>query len=859
MRFGVAEKLTGLVVAVILLLGFYLGAYFTRHETRQLTTSLEKRVEVLLANLSANLGYPVLVQDDAAIARLVEGVLSQPEISKCIVEDRDGEVLYQQGQPVTSSKRVFTSAISVEQALRTSDEALIFGESETAIEVIGEVSLHVSLLGLEEQIGRMTRTIALLVLAAVVIASLATFLLLRVFLGRPVAMLADATRRIARGELEVEVPIERADEIGTLATAFNAMTAELQNTMVSREYVDKILDSMIDALIVLEPTGHITRINTATEVLLSYHGDELLGKPVDMLFAAGRPHTATGDFDPSSPDGAYMQNTETLLRSSSGADVPVLLSSSATTDTDGHVQAVVCVALDIREQKKAQEEIRKLSTAVQQSTGGIALADLEGKLTYVNNAFAQMHGRAPEGMLDTPLADLHPPERRARMEEMLERIRQSGAWAGEMESLAADGGVFPTYVSASILRDEGGFPISIVVHANDMTSQKELELQLVQAQKLDSIGQLAGGVAHDFNNMLGAISGYADMIRQRFGADNAGIHKYASRILEAANRSADLTSKLLAFARKGSYETVQVDMHATIQDVITILEHTIDRRISIVKELKAPVATVMGDRTQLQNAVLNLAVNARDAMPEGGAMTFATSLVLSRQVPHPGDRPARKATHYLRVSVVDTGIGMDEATRNRIFEPFFTTKQLGKGTGLGLASVYGTIQSHFGVIDVHSELDKGSTFDIYLPLAVSAAKETEQSDAVVQEGSGTILIVDDEQLVREMAADMLADIGYDVLSCADGLEAVEYYREHRDEIDLVVLDMIMPRLGGYECFARLREINPAVCVIVSSGYSVNDEAKRVLSAGAHSFVQKPFDLKALSTAIREALAAPGVE
>ncbi|MFH0922001.1 MAG: response regulator [Fibrobacterota bacterium] len=382
---------------------------------------------------------------------------------------------------------------------------------------------------------------------------------------------------------------------------------------------------------------------------------------------------------------------------------------------------------------------------------------------------------------------------------------------------------------------------------------KEIEItayreKLQQSQKLEAIGQLAGGVAHDFNNLLGAILGFAGLIRQKVEG-NPDLVKHTVSIINASRRAAELTAQLLAFARKGNYVVTVVDTHETIQDVIKLLEHTIDKRIAITQKLGANPSTVMGDNSQLQNAILNLAVNARDAMPNGGNLTFATEVIDMgenniNEVP-PGT--------YLMLSINDTGIGMDKETQKRLFEPFFTTKGVGKGTGLGLASVYGTVKSHHGHINVTSEFGMGSSFNIYLPVVEKPMAAQQQIAQDAPCGTGHILLVDDEPLIRDAASEMLSFLGYTVYVCEDGDKALEYYRERQKEVNLVILDIIMPKMGGYDCFLALASINPKVKVIVASGYSLDGEAERIIEKGALGFIQKPFDCSSLAMAIKKAI------
>jgi len=376
--------------------------------------------------------------------------------------------------------------------------------------------------------------------------------------------------------------------------------------------------------------------------------------------------------------------------------------------------------------------------------------------------------------------------------------------------------------------------------------RRRLAEQLQQAQKMEAIGQLAGGVAHDFNNILTAIQGNAELLRLsvRKGSDE---EQMVHQIVQSSRRAADLTHQLLAFARKGKFQMVLLDIHDTIYEVVSILQHSIDRRIRVQLDLSAQPSMVLGDRTQLHSALLNLGVNARDAMPNGGELTFATETCTVDEEYLRAHRPGVQPGRYVRISVSDTGTGMDKWTRQRVFEPFFTTKQVGQGTGLGLASVYGCVRSHRGGIEVDSRAGKGSTFRVLLPLAgrPGTGAEAAAEDQPVR-GSGHVLVVDDEEMVRDYARRLLESLGYTVSTCNDGAEAVAYYRKHHGEIGLVILDLVMPRLDGRQTFRRMRQIDPEVRAILSSGYSEDYAAQGGAEEGVLDFLAKPFRIEEVS-------------
>ena len=382
----------------------------------------------------------------------------------------------------------------------------------------------------------------------------------------------------------------------------------------------------------------------------------------------------------------------------------------------------------------------------------------------------------------------------------------------------------------------------------DITEQKKMREILVQNEKMDAVGQLAAGLAHDFNNTLTGVLGYGDLLVNRL--DDPKLNRYAENICRSARHCADLTLKLLAFAQKGQFMSIPVDIHQTITDIVELLERSIDKRICLRKNLLARQTRVIGDPTMIKNALLNLGLNARDAMPEGGVLSFATDVLEVEAGTGDELDKGLQAGMYIVISVSDTGCGIPENVRPHIFEPFFTTKSTTKGSGMGLASVFGTVSYYKGHISVKSVRGAGTAFTMYLPLAASSPGQTAGKHASPATGHHlNVLVVDDEVMLRDLAVDILSTAGYNVLTAANGTEAVDLYRQQWRGIDVVVLDMIMPDMDGRDTFRKMKAINPKVNVILSSGYSLNDKVKTLIAQGASSFIQKPFDQSQLLTLI----------
>ena len=380
-----------------------------------------------------------------------------------------------------------------------------------------------------------------------------------------------------------------------------------------------------------------------------------------------------------------------------------------------------------------------------------------------------------------------------------------------------------------------------------------LKEELLESRKLEAIGQLAGGVAHDFNNILGAISGYAELIRKRFGAVDPKLEKYSSTILSASRRAAELTAQLLTFARKGSYRMEHCDVHELLNRTIQLLHHSLDSRTKIRKDFKAQDPGVKGDPTRLQTAFLNIAMNACEAMPDGGSLIFLTDNVVFDES-YKEQFPSIVCGAYVLTEIIDTGIGMSEHVKTKLFEPFFTTKDTGKGSGLNLASVHGTIKAHNGYCAVSSEPGHGSVFKIYIPVdqAQSEQKTDPKIGAASKQGA-RILVIDDEELMRSIFREMLGSLGYSVEVCGGSREAIDVYAKTWKSIDLVIIDMIMGETSGLECFRELKKTNPGIRSILASGYDLADKREEISSEGFAGVIKKPFEIQMLLKAVSEAL------
>lgn len=458
-----------------------------------------------------------------------------------------------------------------------------------------------------------------------------------------------------------------------------------------------------------------------------------------------------------------------------------------------------------------------------------------------------IEGKAPIASFFVERADAE------RLERGLAAASRDESDSFEAKLRKAEGGETLCSASLSPLPAAGGRR-TLRLSLLDIGEKRDLEERLRHAERLDAIGQLAGGVAHDFNNQLGGIMGYAELLAERLPEGSE--REWALAIMKSADRASGLTRQLLAYARRGKFSLQPVDAHALCRETAGLLERSIDKRIRIDLDLGAPGCAVRGDPSQLQNALLNLAINARDAMPEGGTLTFSTRVEELRGSEAAKGRLAEG--RYLEIAVSDTGTGMDEETKKHLFEPFFTTKGPGKGTGLGLAAVWGTAVNHRGTVRARSVLGEGTRMALLLPLGGvdESMGPVPESAPAPQAGQGTIIIIDDEEAIREIACRMLEDLGYRPVAFAEPASGIEAFAAAVGEAALVILDMIMPGASGREIFASLRAIDPGARVLVCSGYALDGDARDLMAAGAVGFLQKPFTKAELQAALSRALGRP---
>ncbi len=510
--------------------------------------------------------------------------------------------------------------------------------------------------------------------------------------------------------------------------------------------------------------------------------------------------------------------------------------------------AIIGTLLDITNRKKAEEELKRLSVAVEQAAEDIIIVDTDGIIQYVNPAFEKITGYSrAEAIGRTPnivKSGVHEP---AFYENLWNTIKGGQIWTGRITNKRKDGQLIQEDATISPLLGAAGQLTGYVSLKRDVTEQVKIEGQLIHAQKMESIGTLSSGIAHDFNNILSGILGQVTLML--FGLnENHPHYKKLQSIDRQVMSGANLTRQLLGFARGVQYEVKSTDLNVLLEKSSEMFGRT-KKGVSISKRLQDDIWPVEADQGQIDQVLLNLFINAAHAMSDEGEIDLETrniDLTDAEAMPY-GVHGGR----YVKLSVTDSGTGMDQATMQRIFEPFFTTKGPGIGTGLGLASAYGIIKNHGGFITVYSEPGQGTTFNIHLPATGTGVTPDDEASEIVVRGHETILVVDDEQIYLTVTRQILENIGYRVFTAGSGQEAIAVFMEKQKQIDLVLLDMVMPGMGGRRAFEALREINPDLKIIIASGYSINREVQQLLDQGGNGFIQKPYRVQELSKILRK--------
>lgn len=628
--------------------------------------------------------------------------------------------------------------------------------------------------------------------------------------------------------------------------------AILQTPMNSEEYYRALFEHTATANMILAEDMTVLFVNENFEKMMGYSKEEVENKMSWTKFVV--------------KEDVEIMKQRHMIRRISPESVPPTYEFRGPTKTGEIRHFFLSVAMipgtrnsvaslfDITDHKKAEEAVRhseeRFKDMARLLPETVFETDMNGKITFVNELSFARFGFTPADLeRGLYIQDVLAPQEHEHLQTVIQDVVRGERLAlREYLAQKKDGTTFPALVrSTGIFKD--GEPVGIRGFLIDISEKKAIEDQLLRAQKLEAIGTLAGGIAHDFNNLLMGILGNLSIMLMHMDTT----HPFYDRLKimeDYVHRGSNLTRQLLGFARGGKYEVRSTDLGKFVIRSAEMFGRT-KKDISIHNRIGNSLWHVDVDRGQMDQVLLNLFVNAWQAMPDGGNLNISVENVeLSKKDMSALGAPQKR---FVKLTVSDTGIGMDENTKSRIFEPFFSTKEQGRNTGMGLASVYGIIRNHSGYIQVESKPGIGTSFMIYLPPSNHKAEEELKTDSRIHKGVETVLLIDDEQMIIEVASRMLEELGYKVLSATSGKKGIDIFQNSKEKIDLVILDMIMPGLSGKETFDILRLKNPILKVLLSSGFSVDSQAKDIMAAGCKGFIQKPFTMAQLSRKLREIL------
>lgn len=626
-----------------------------------------------------------------------------------------------------------------------------------------------------------------------------------------------------------------------------------------KEFAENLIQNSNVPTFVLDSKHRVISWNLACEKLTGVRAAELVGstEPWRAFYDQSRPVLADLVIDNNLTEVGRLYQSCSLsdvvsggvramawFPDLNGSDRFIIFSAAPITNKQGELVAVIETLEDITELKRGEEKVRQtlslLAASLEATADGILVTDLAGRIVSFNRQFVEMW-QVPQPLLDSGLEGpllqhalsqlKHPDEYAAYAMEHYDDPEVVSRNVYEF----IDGRIFERH---SKPQKVDGKVVGRVRSYRDITEQRNLEAQLRHSQKMESIGTLAGGIAHDFNNILSAIIGYCSLMEMRMPKEDR-LRTMVEEILTAANRATALTQSLLAFSRKQIMDPHVVDVQDIVKGVKQLLQRLLREDIQLLTTFQEEQCTVMADKGQIEQILMNLATNARDAMPGGGKLAISVATILLDQIfvaSHGYGKPGR----FALISVSDSGVGMDEATRQRIFEPFFTTKEVGHGTGLGLSMVYGIVKQHNGYINCYSEPGQGTTFRIYLPIIAAPADQVaEVASPDVQGGTETVLLAEDDDQVRTPTRKLLESFGYHVIEAVDGRDALARFKSSGAEIRLVILDVIMPGMNGRDVLEEIRKISPDMRVLFTSGYSADVFRQNELGVSDFPFISKP--------------------
>ena len=887
LRYSVPAMMLGIAIAM-LWVSYIVETSAARRRVEEETA---RRLRLLGSVLSDDIENAIRNGQQARLSTTIAHARSDPDVTLAVLFDGSNQVIATSDymlRSVTVDKTPFAPLAQAMDAARTKQESMPARLSESELVLMVPVSLSGALTlsasgnrGMLVVASDTTHTVAEAAAAArrragvatdlVVLLSLGAWLLFKRMLLFRVNHLAAAAQRVGAGDFTANFELPGRDELAVLSMALTQMTSQLRAHAeevrgsrsaleASHERFAAVAKATNDIIWDWDPRTDRVWRNDAVKTVLGYEAVETAQGLSWLRNVASVDHERVeASFRTALASGSATWSSEYQLRRADGTLAYIFDRAIIVRDESGLPVRMVGAMTDITAQRRAEEGHQRLAAILEASPDFVGTADANTfQVTWINRAGRRMLGLSDdEDISHLRVQDIQPAWVVASLlDEMFSVASRGGVWSGEAALLQRDGQEVPVLQAVVAHARADGHVEYLSTVARDIRDRKQLEAQLLQSQKMESIGRLAGGVAHDFNNMLTAIIGYTELAKSHLPEDHPAQHDLTN-VYDAAQRSAALTRQLLAFARKQVISPRPIDLNDLIGRMESMLNRLLGEHIRLETRLQPNLCPSLIDPGQFEQVLMNLAVNARDAMPGGGALRIETtesSLDDAWCQQHPGSRPGA----YGLVRVSDNGVGMSREVMAHLFEPFFTTKPSGEGTGLGLAMCYGIIQQSGGNIVVSSDPGRGTTFDIYVPRHAGPAEPLRSLTGTTQpadNGSETILLVEDESFVRELAHRSLSSRGYRILSAVDGLDAVEIAKTFSGKIDLVLSDVVMPHMGVAELSAKLLQHRPGVRLLFMSGYSESAIRRNGVIDGAR-LIEKPFTPESLARQVRDVLDQP---